>query len=559
MASSCSLGLVARRYVVYPVFLAAATRLLAVPGLKLLEVRLEPDQIVITATPRAEVAACPVCQGLSRRVHSGYTRRAGDLPWGPRRVVLHLQVRRFFCDTVVCPRKVFTERLPDLLAPYARRTQRLQYLLERLAFEVGGEAGAVEATRLGFGHPSGDTLLRLIRRAVQPELPTPRCLGVDDWAMKRRLSYGTILCDLEQRRIVDLLPGRDGPTLAAWLQAHPGVEIITRDRSGSYADGAKQGAPGAIQVADRFHLLTNLTGIIKQILQRYPDALRPAGSSPEGLAQPTVVTQGRAPKSPSSSLPGPLAGLQHRQANYQAVQTLHTQGLSIRVIARQLHLAINTVNKYIHLPKPPERLARTSRKLQGHELFMQRRWNDGERRAKVLFRELKRQGYRGSYRTVARYVARLRGPHPATQADLAAAAPVPPLTVSQAAKLMTCQPDQLLPEQQTQLAQLRQVSEEISEAYDLGQQFQEIVRERQAEQLSDWLEQALHSSAPSLRGMATSLMKDREAVSAALSQPWSNGPVEGHINRLKQIKRQMYGRGHLDLLKRRVMWRRTSP
>ena len=537
--------------------LLAATLLLAVPGLILTEMTVARAQLIITAEPDSTSAACPKCHQISYRTHSHYSRTLADLPCGQRSVTFQLVVRRFFCDATDCPRKVFCERLTDLAVAYARRTDRLRDQLQALAFDLGGEVGAAQACRLRLGHPSPDTLLRLIRHAPSLIPPTPRCLGVDDWAMKRGRTYGTILCDLEQHRVIDLLPDREAKTLTQWLQAHPGIEIITRDRSGAYAEGAKQGAPNAIQVADRFHLLQNLSGAIKQVLDRNPGVLKmPVSDMPLLLPAPHPNPT----PAPAVITPPPVsAAVQRQRELYQTVQALRQQGQSIRTIAQQLQVAINTVCKYVHLPEPPEPQRRSTRKMLGHEAFVQEQWNTGTRDPKTLFHHLQARGFRGSYQTVARYAAQLRGPLPAAQAVQAPLAPSPRLTVSQAIRALLLPSEQLTDEQKVQLAHLRQASEQVDLAYTLAHGFQDLVRQHRADQLPEWSHQVELSGIPSLRGFATSLKKDMDAVTAGLSLPWSNGQVEGQVNRLKQIKRQMYGRGKLDLLKRRVLHYEVSP
>jgi transposase len=498
-----------------------------------------------------------------------------DLAWGLRTITLQLAVRRFFCDVKTCVRKIFTERLPDVLASYARRTTRLRSLLEAVAFELGGEAGAGVARWLHCGSPSADTLLRLIRHAPVATPPTPRCLGVDDWALKKGHTYGTLLCDLERQQVIELLEGRDGDTLAKWLKEHPGVEIITRDRASAYADGAKEGAPQAIQVADRFHLLQNLSKALRMLFEQQPQVLKLPAALPAPAAESVVTplpieTPSASPASPVSAVasdpavsPRPIetvsANLLQQQANYQAAHTLRQQGATLRTIAQHLQINVNTVNKYVRMPAPPAKQRRTTRKLIGHEAVLYRRWDEGERSPKVLLAELRQHGFRGSYQTVAHYVAELRGPLPAAQAAAAPSAPSVRLTVTQAVRVLLLAPAQLTAEQQAQLTHLRQASPLIERAYTLTHQFQTIVRELRSTELPHWLEEAQTSDVPGLRGFVGSLKKDLAAVTAGVSLSWSNGPTEGHINRLKQIKRQMYGRGKLDLLKRRIMHRRGAP
>jgi len=216
------------------------------------------DTILMRMSAVAPYARCPSCSIPSERVHSHYTRTPADLPWAHCPVQIRLDVRKFFCDNPACKQRIFTERLPELVAPSARKTQRLQDELHLMAYLLGGRAGKKGSQ--GLGRQTGaDTLLRLVRqRAPAPPEKPVRVLGVDDWAYRKGEHYGAILVDLESRRVVDTLPDRKAATLADWLKAHPGVEIVNRDRASAYADGAREGAPDAVQVADRFHLVHNV-------------------------------------------------------------------------------------------------------------------------------------------------------------------------------------------------------------------------------------------------------------------------------------------------------------
>src|SRR5580704_7396566 len=202
------------------------------------------------------------------RLHSRYHRTVADLPWQGMSVTLELTTRKFFCDWHTCRQRVFTERLPGTVACYARRTTRAASILEAIGLAVGARPGAHLARQLGL-IATADIILRRVRQ--RPLMPprTPRILGVDDWAWKKRHTYGTLLCDLETGRIVDLLPNRSGETLATWLTAHPGIAFISRDRGGEYAVAATRAAPHAIQIADRFHLLMNLTDAMTRVLTHH--------------------------------------------------------------------------------------------------------------------------------------------------------------------------------------------------------------------------------------------------------------------------------------------------
>jgi transposase-like protein len=377
-------------------------------ALRLKDVTFAAEQIILTVESARPTAACPHCGRESTRTHSHYQRRLADLPWHGRQVTIHWRSRRFFCDVASCPQKIFVERLSEIASAHARKSGRLLTALRALALGCGGEEGSRLAQRLGMP-ASPDTLLRLIRRQPLPTSPTPRVLGVDDWAFRRGQRYGTILCDLERHCVVDLLPDRSAESFQAWLGGHGGIEIISRDRGDFYTKGATAGAPQATQVADRWHLLANLRKTLIRIADRHPQQLLAAARAAQSARQTTETpfAPTEPPLPPGIAVSGPIAEdhdssrLDRRRQCYEQVMELYRQGIPQREIARRVGIYRGTVGRYVHADRFPERARRRySHKLDRYIDYLQRRWHEECRNAVALTKELYAHGFKGSYYTV---------------------------------------------------------------------------------------------------------------------------------------------------------------
>ena len=368
---------------------------------------------------------------------------------------------------------------------------------------------------------------------------------MDDWAWRKGRRYGTLLCDLERGCVVDLLPERSADSLAAWLRAHPGVEVISRDRAGMYAEGAKQGAPGAAQVADRFHLFRNLTDALERILQQGHARLRSAAVQAAREAEPQKAAEPR----PTRSERQREANRARRLARYNEVVALKQRGLSNSAIARETGVERRTVIRWLKSDGFPERRPAPPRD-RGIDAFLEHlrhRWEEGARNAALLFREIRGMGFQGKYSSVREVVQPWRSMAPP---PLRSAGPRPLAAVRQSAWLLARKEEERTAEQRAYVQAVREQWPQVAELERLAREFIRLFRERDPGNLGAWLEEAQRTA---LRGFARGLFSDLEAVRNAMLLPWSNGPTEGHINRLKTLKRQMYGRAGFDLLRARML------
>jgi transposase len=412
---------------------------------------------------------------------------------------------------------------------------------------------------------SPDTLLRYLQRRGPFRGPAPRVLGVDDFAFLHGRRYGTVLVDLENNVPVDLLPDRSAETLAKWLREHPGAEIISRDRSSSYAEGIRQGAPEASEVADRWHLLRNLSEALGDVLAREHAALRQAAVEPrsdENDHDPSVpspeqtdASAERWDRRSQRERERSAHSRERRLALYQQVIQLQEEGLTERQIAKRLGISRTTVRKYLSAGGFPERKERASPpgSVDRHADYLRRRWNEGCRNTKQLWRELREQGFEGKATAVWRYTWRWRPARNKSAAKAAGDESVPANPSPRTVVWWLLCPERRTEAQAAFVKRLEAHNSKIRLANELVTEFFGLVRERRPHDLEGWMKRAEASGLPDLVSFCNGVRRDWEAVRAGLTLEWSNGPVEGQVNRLKLIKRQMYGRASFRLLRARVL------
>ncbi|WP_223834332.1 ISL3 family transposase [Spirosoma profusum] len=524
------------------------------------------DSLVIGMIATDAVGTCPLCQTPTNRVHSFYQRTLADLPMSGKRIKLQVRLRKFFCPLADCPRKVFAQLCHSVCKPYARRLTRADQQIQTIGLQAGAKPGARLCHTIGQS-VSASTLLRVIRKTPRPVMETPKRLGVDDFAFKKGRNYGTILIDLDGHKPIDLLPDRDGKTLENWLWEHPGIELVTRDRSSVYASAIATACPDAVQVADRWHLLKNLSEAVERFLDTQRPAIQEAAlasaqpSDNQDVTTVEALTETDLPQPTterpvlSSTQDQPIP-TEKRYAVYQRTKELQREGHGIRAVARHLGTARNTIKQYFRqdqfVPRPKPKRSN----LLTYEAYLRKRWLEGETNVKVLLEEIKAQGYNGEYTILTTFLA-----------DYPRLAQVPALPPAQKGVRYSSrqvsrflgQPECDWPERERAfLGQLVGQNEAIRQVRDLSLRFKVMIKDKKPDDLAQWCQEA--SASAGLSNFVKGLRQDYAAVEQAIGSVWSNGQTEGQVNRLKTLKRQMYGKASFDLLRIRVLARtRTGP
>ena len=475
-------------------------------------------------------ASCPVCGNYSGRVHSHYTRCVADLAWAGLPTKLLLVVQRFRCTSMNCQRRIFAERFPSLVEPYARLSRRLQDALSRIAVDVGGEAGRRLLKVFGIA-TSGDKLLSLAYDAELSTIAPPQIIGVDDFALKRGRTYGTVIVNSETRQPIALLPDRTAETLSAWLRSHPEVQIISRDRFTEYERGINLGAPHARQVLDRWHLLKNLGDALERQLRRYQGTINKLAKALN--ADRVRVIRSRREEAARQ------AAQQKRLTRMQAIRDLHARGMSMLEITHELQVSRTFVRHVTRMDVLPEARYRKSRpsKLDPFEPYLDQRWNEGCRNAMQLLREVKERGYPGGYKRVHQWRQKqwlLEDIKVSETATTPFTLPSRQVRQSfaprQLAWLLMHPSERLSADEKAELNELINRNPAIGTAQDLAQGFRQLFRDKQPEQLVAWFEAVRESGLDDLRTFALSLEREQEALTAAILLPWSNGPTEGIVD-----------------------------
>ncbi|MFE5923588.1 ISL3 family transposase [Streptomyces sp. NPDC056468] len=493
-------------------------------GLVVEDVVDEVEVIHVSARTRRESAPCPMCGTPTSRVHGFHGRTVADVPMDGRRVVVSLQVRRLVCTVLGCPRQTFREQVPGLLERYQRRTTRLAGQLGFIVKELAGRAGARLSRCLAVAI-SRSSALRMLTRLPLPPLRVPRVLGVDDFALKRRHRYATILIDVETGERIDVLSDRSADTLERWLRDHSGVEIICRDGSGAYGEAVRRALPSAVQVSDRWHIWKNLCDKALATVRSHSSCWATANTPrPAGVHEQTT------------------------RERWHQVHDLLRRGVGLLECARRLNLTLNTVKRYART-REPENLRRAPRYRPTlvdpyREHLRQRRADDPAVPVKQLFREIKELGYTGSLNLLYRYITqgRAEGDRPVT-------------TPKRLTRLLLTRPGNLRDKDAALLRELTAACPEMTALVKLVREFAALLSPASDNEtvLTKWITDVRAANLPYLHAFTNGLELDRAAVDAGLTTPYHNGRTEGVNTRTKRIMRQMHGRAGFPLLRHRIL------
>lgn len=510
------------------------------------------EAIRIEARCAASNACCPACGDWSAQVHGSYLRFPADLACAGRPCVLALRVRRFVCATPECPRRTFVEQVPGLTRRHGRTTERLRSTMSKGGLALAGRAGARLAAHLGI-MTSRNTLLRRVMDLPDPAATQPRAVGVDDFALRRGHVYGTVVIDAETHQVLDLLPERDAATLVPWLAAHPGIKVICRDRAGAYAEAADTAAPQALQVADRFHLWRNLASAVEKTVAAHR-------SCPRDLPLPDPEPE-PAWETPTGAAPGQIGEMdaptgkftERARVHHALVHELLAQGMSLRGVAQHLGWGRHTVQRYARAARWQDMVKGRKRqlpsKLDPFKPYLAERWAETGGKVTVLdlYREITARGFRGHYTIVCDWIRR-----DLPQREGFTPAP-PPLSVRQVTGWLTRHPATLTEEEKLHRKAVLDRCPELASAADLTSSFAEMLTTLDGLRLPEWITEAVTSGLPGISTFAARLESDFDAVTAGLTTDWNSGPVEGAVNRIKMLKRQMFGRAGFPLLRKRVL------
>ena len=544
-------------------------QLINMPLLKVKKIEYNNSILKIYTSVKAKRSRCPICGKFSNSIHDHYTRTISDLPVFQNKTVILLKTRKFKCNNSLCNRKVFSEQTPTILR-YSRRTKRASKILDSFAIELTGKLGSIMSKHL-FISVSSSTITRIAHSQQLPEITQPKVLGVDDWAYRKGVSYGTILIDMETSKPIEILPSREGKDLKKWLLKYNDVKIVTRDRSSSYSSAINEACPEAVQIADRFHLLMNLSDALdtyfKSINPKIRALIKDKANEFLNIPGQEIVSNKKIKDSQSFQVTQEVDAIKvdQRLNTFNKVKELQAKRVPILKISRDLNISRNTVRSYFVQESLSPKAHPKSTNIELFTSHILARLNTSGYMIKDIIEEIKKLGFRGG-KTQAYYnINMIRENYKIStpgfsQIQQTRILYVKPLSSRKLAKYIgACLTDIANPDERNYLETLLDNISELQVVRKLVQIFKTMLK-RGCGNIQRWIEFVKRSKyrLSGLRTFANGLLRDIEAVENGIQMKWSNGAVEGHVNRIKSIKRQMYGRASFDLLRKKVILSQTG-
>ena len=544
-------------------------RLFSLPKFCITDIEHNNGIAIIFASIKSKQSQCPVCGGFSSSVHDYYTRKIQDLSVFQNSTIILLKTRKFKCNNPTCNRKVFSEQTSHLLR-YSRRTVRASKILDTLSIEVTGKLGSILSKQLLLP-VSTSTVTRIALRQPIPAIIQPKVLGVDDWAFRKGKSYGTILIDMETSKPIDLLPSRESLDLKDWLRKYPDIDIVTRDRASAYSSAVNEVCPDTVQIADRFHLLMNLS----DALDKYFKSVRPEISSliksktDEIIKLSSDIVPSKEKAGDGEHLTANTGlgtiKLDQRIEIFEKVKELQADEVSIKGISRVLGISRNTVRLYFIQKTLSPKTSSKSTNIEIFTKYIVGRLNTNGYKIKDIIEEIIVLGYNGGRTQAYCNIHTIKSEYKNTAMDFNDIQKNPihyvkPLSSRSLAKYIgVCINDITDPNERTYMETIIENIPEIGIVRRLVRLFKNMISSG-CGNVKRWIEFIMNSKhkLPGLKTFANGISRDLKAVENGIRLPWSNGAVEGHVNRLKSIKRQMYGRAGFELLRRKVILSQTG-
>ena len=545
-------------------------RLINLPDFCINKVEHNDITIKIFASIKSKRSQCPDCGSFSTSVHDSYTRKLADLSAFQNPTTILLRTRKFKCKDSTCDRKVFSEQTPHTMR-YSRRTARASSILDTLSIELTGKLGSLLSKQLLLP-VSTSTVTRIAMKQKLPEIIQPFVLGVDDWAFRKGVNYGTVLIDMEKSRPIELLASRESADLKGWLKKYPNVKIVTRDRASSYSSAVNEVCPDAIQVADRFHLLMNLS----EALDIYFKSVQPGIKFLKKNKTEEIIKMAASDKLHEDKVDIDSASIKatpefepintdQRIDTFNKVKELHAEGISTKRISKVLGICRKTVRSYIIQESLSPRISSRSTNIGSFTKLILTRLNTKGYKIKDIIDEILLLGFNGGRTQAYQNINILKSEYKIiipsfTEVQQYTIPFIKPLSSRKLAKYIeVCIKDIADPDDRNYMETLLENMPELRIVRKLVKIFKTMLK-RGSGNIRRWIDFIKRSKRKfaGLKTFANGLLYDIKAVENGIRLPWSNGAVEGHVNRIKSIKRQMYGRAGFELLRRKVILSQTG-